>query len=133
MITLHELETHFSHLPAPLLEIVIELRNLVQQIAPGAFEVIRQEGLVYYWAERGGPVSAGICQIIIKPDHIRLAFNHGAFLPDPTGLLEGDRVVKRFTRISDFQSAPWEELRTLIEVSSRFDPYTQTFRRGQAQ
>lgn len=128
MITIHELESHFSHLPGPLLEIVVELRNLVQQIAPNATEVVRREGLVYFWAERGGPVSAGICQIIIKPNHIRLAFNHGAFLPDPIGLLEGDRLVKRFTRIQEYDTAPWEELRALIEASSRFDPYSLTSR-----
>lgn len=128
MISVHELETHFSTLPRPLFDIMLELRNLVQQIAPGATEVIRQEGLVYYWSERGGPVSAGICQIIIKPDHIRLAFNHGAFLPDPASLLEGDRVAKRFTRVSDYDRAPWEQLKALIEASNRFDPYTQTFR-----
>lgn len=128
MISVHELETHFSMLPEPLLEILVELRNLVQQIAPEATEVIRREGLVYYRSERGGPVSAGICQIIIKPDHIRLAFNHGVFLPDPDGLLEGDRLVKRFTRVRDYDSAPWERLKALIEASSRFNPYTQTFR-----
>lgn len=128
MISLHELENHFSYMPTQLLEIVVELRNLVQQTAPDATEVIRREGLVYYWSERGGPVSAGICQIIIKPDHIRLAFNHGAFLPDPTGLLEGDRLVKRFTRIKEYNKAPWEELRALIEASSKFDPYSLTFR-----
>lgn len=128
MLSLHELETHFQTLPRQQLEIVVELRNIVQKIAPDATEVIRQEGLVYFWADRGGPVSAGICQILIKPDHIRLAFNHGVFLPDPAGLLEGDRLVKRFTRIGDYDHARWEEITKLIEAASRFDPYTQTFR-----
>lgn len=127
MLTLHELETHFQILPRHLLEILVELRNIVQQIAPEATEVIRREGLVYFFANRGGPVSAGICQILIKPDHIRLAFNHGVFLPDPAGLLEGDRLVKRYTCIRDYDHARWEEITTLIEAASRFDPYTQTF------
>lgn len=128
MITQHQLEEHFQSLPRPLFDIVVELRNLVQQIAPEATEDIRREGLVYYRSERGGPVSAGICQIIIKPDHIRLAFNHGVFLPDPDGLLEGDRLVKRFVRVSDYDRAPWEQLKALVEASSRFDPYSLTFR-----
>jgi len=128
MITIHKLEEHFQSLPAPLLEIVVELRNLVQQVAPNATEVIRRDGLVYFFAERGGPVSAGVCQILVKPDHIRLAFNHGVFLPDPAGLLEGDTLAKRFTRIDDYDQARWEDLRSLIEASSRFDPYTQTIR-----
>lgn len=128
MITLHQVEEHFQSLPAALLEIVVELRNLVQQVAPDATEVIRRDGLVYFFADRGGPVSAGICQILVKPDHIRLAFNHGAFLPDPAALLEGDRLAKRFTRIYEFDQARWEELKSLIEASSRFDPYTQTIK-----
>lgn len=128
MITLHELETRFQHVPTHLFEIVVELRNIVKEIAPEAHEDIRSEGLVYYYAERGGPVSAGICQILIQPDHIRLAFNHGVNLPDPARLLEGDRLVKRFARIPSFDQACWEDIKALIEASSRFDPYSQTFR-----
>ena len=128
MISIRELEAHYHYLPAQLLEILIELRNLVMEIAPDACEDVRNQGLVYYHAERGGPVSAGICQILVRPDHIRLAFNHGSFLPDPAHLLEGSQLIKRFVRISSFDSAPWEELKALISNSSRFDPYTQTFR-----
>lgn len=114
-------------LPGHLLEIVVELRNLVQQVAPDAIEVIRRDGLVYFYADRGGPVSAGICQILVKPDHIRLAFNHGATLADPAHLLQGDTLAKRFTRIYGYDQACWEVLQSVIEASSRFDPYTQTF------
>ncbi len=128
MITLRELETRFQHVPAHLFEIVVELRNIVMETAPGAHEDIRSEGLVYYYADRGGPVSAGICQILIQADQIRLAFNHGVNLPDPARLLEGDRLVKRFLRIASFDQACWDEIRALIEWSSRFDPYSQTFR-----
>jgi len=128
MLTIHQLEEHFHNLPVHLLEILVELRNLVQQVAPGAAENVRRQGLVYYYPQRGGPVSAGICQILIQPDHIRLAFIHGALLPDPCGLLTGkDRLAKRYTCIRNFESAPWDDLRALIEAHSRFDPYTQTF------
>ena len=129
MIPLNELETRFQHVPAHLFEIVVELRYIVKEIAPEAREDIRSEGLVYFYAERGGPVSAGICQILIQADHIRLAFNHGVNLPDPARLLEGDRLVKRFLCITAFDQACWDEIRALIEWSSRFDPYSQTFRR----
>lgn len=128
MITLRELEIRYPQVRTDLFEIAVELRNLVLEIAPDACEEVRWNGLVYYHARRGGPVSAGICQILFQTDHIRLAFNHGAFLPDPGGLLEGDRIVKRFTRVSSYESARWEELRELISASSRFDPYTQAFR-----
>jgi hypothetical protein len=130
LISVNELETRYHYLPASLLEILVELRNLVKEIVPDACEDVRPQGLVYYHADRGGPVSAGICQILIEPHHIRLAFNHGRFLPDSTGLLKSDgkRLIKRYTRITSFDSAPWEELKELISASSRFDPYTETFR-----
>lgn len=130
MITLHQLEERYKSLPTALFDIVVELRNLVQQIAPGVTEELRPQGLVYYWAERGGPVSAGICQILIKTDLIQLAFNHGSFLPDPAGLLEGDRLVKRWTCIRYYDHARWADLKALIEASSRFDPYTLSFRKN---
>jgi hypothetical protein len=129
MIPLAELIAHYRNLPPELLDILVELRNLVAQIAPGASEEVRRQGLVYYCAERGGPVSAGICQILVQPDCIHLAFIHGAFLPDPAGLLRSEgRLAKRYARIDSYADAPWDELRALIEVHARFDPYTQTFR-----
>ena len=64
MLSLPELIEHYQTLSAEQLDILVELRNLVAQIAPGAAEEIRRQGLVYYWAERGGPVGAGICQIL---------------------------------------------------------------------
>ena len=105
-------------------DIVFELRNLVVEIAPDATEVIHSKGLSYYHTGRGGPVSAGICQIILQPDHIRLAFIHGAFLADPLKLLEGERLYKKYVRISSFALAPWQALKDLIAASARFDPYS---------
>ena len=77
MISIRELEEHFASLQPELLDIVVEVRNLVAQVAPAACEVIRREGLVYFDAQKGGPVSAGICQILICSDQIRLAFIRG--------------------------------------------------------
>lgn len=127
MISIRELEDRFRYLPLPFLEIMLEIHSLVGKTAPGAAAEVRHYGVVYYDEKRGGPVSAGICQSLVKPDHIRLAFIHGAFLPDPHGLLEGERLAKRFVRIYSFEEAPWEALEELIRLHSRFDPYTQTF------
>ncbi|RPI24430.1 MAG: DUF1801 domain-containing protein [Chloroflexota bacterium] len=124
MISVHELEEHFRYLPPEQLDIVVEIHNLVARVAPGALEVLRREGLVYYDAHRGGPVSAGICQTLVQPDQIRLAFNLGAFLPDPHGLLEGNLIAKRFARIVSYEDAPWDDLAALIQASASFDPRT---------
>jgi hypothetical protein len=128
MLSQRELEAHFSHLPSELLDIVIELRNLVVEVAPQACEEVRRQGLVYHHAG-GGPVSAGICGIQVRRDHVRLYFTHGAFIPDPQGLLINEgRKAMRYTRIDSYVAAPWQALRALIEVHARFDPYTQSFR-----
>jgi len=109
-------------------DIVIELRSLIAQVAPTVTEKTQGCGFTYYFAERGGTVSAGLCQIFLLPDHVRLAFIHGAFLPDPKHLLEGKTYPKRYVQLTRYDHVPWDDLRDLIEASSRFDPYTQQFR-----
>jgi hypothetical protein len=118
------IEKYLQQVPAELRDIVLEIRNLVACVAPSATESQHGRGFSYYYKERGGPVSAGICQIGIYSDHIRLGFIHGAFLPDPQGLLVGKPKYKKHVRIYHFEEAPWEYLKQLIIASSRFDPYT---------
>jgi hypothetical protein len=124
MLPLHEVETFLQHTPAHLQEIVLELRNLIAEVASDAVEVVRWGGLSYYHEGRGGIVSAGIAQIGIHEDHIRLAFIHGAFISDPRHLLQGTQKAKRFVRIESYESAPWEYFKELIAASAKFDPYT---------
>jgi hypothetical protein len=121
-----DFETYLAQL-APYLtpdlrDVVFELRSIICSVAPTATESMQRKGFSYYYAERGGPVSAGICQINLHGDHIRLAFNHGAFLPDPKGLLRGDRLAKRYVKIASFDQAPWDDLHDLIAASAHFDP-----------
>jgi hypothetical protein len=124
MLPTHDIEKFLKLTPVPFQEIVLELRNIIASVAPNASERIHWNGISYFDAERGGPVSAGICQISVQGDHVRLAFIHGAFLPDPHGLLEGDRKAKRFVRIRSYVEAPWDYLKDLITSSKNFDPYT---------
>jgi hypothetical protein len=118
------IEKYLEMVPPELRDIVLEIRNLIACVAPQATESQHSRGFSYYFKERGGPVSAGICQIGIFQDHIRLGFIHGAFLPDPDSLLVGEPKYKKHLRIYHYEDAPWEYMRMLIEASSRFDPYT---------
>ncbi len=124
MLSTHEVEEFLKGTPLPLKEIVFELRNIILSVAPEAAEVILWRGLSYYHAGRGGPVSAGICQIGIGEDAIRLEFIHGLFLPDPRHLLEGNRKYKRYLRLDSYDSAPWDDLKALIAAAAAFDPYS---------
>ncbi len=119
-----EIELCLQYMPAGLRDIVLELRSLIVSVAPTATEVIHRKGFTYYDEDRGGPVSAGIGQIGLQPDHVRLAFVHGAFLPDPQRLLEGDEKAKRYVKLFSYDQAPWDDLKALITASAQFDPYS---------
>lgn len=122
MLPIRQIELFLQRFRPDLQEIVLELRNVIACVAPDAHEVVRWGGLSYFHEGGGGIISAGICQIGIHEDHIRLAFIHGAFLSDPYHLLEGTQKYKRFVRIDSYDGAPWESLKELICSSARFDP-----------
>lgn len=125
MLPTSNLAHYLDSLSPEIRDIVLELRNLIASIAPDAAEVRHSKGFSYFHEQRGGTVSAGICQIIID-DHVRLAFIHGAFLPDPLGLLIGDAKYKKYIRISSYDEAPWDYLTLMITESSNFDPRSIT-------
>ena len=122
MLSLSVLEGQLKHLPQDWLDIIIEVHNIVGSLCPQAVERLDRNGITYYNAERGGPVRAGICQIFYVEDHLRLAFIHGAFLPDPAHLLQGDTYPKRFVRLGSYNAIPWEEVTALITAHAVFDP-----------
>ena len=124
MLPTSQLDHYLDHTSPELRDIVLELRNLIASVAPYAAEVRHSRGFSYYDDRCGGPVSAGICQIIIFKDHIRLAFIHGAFLPDPQRLLQGEPKYKKYIRLASFEDAPWDYLKGLIAASANFDPHT---------
>jgi hypothetical protein len=126
MLPYHTIEGFLKFTDPGLREIVLELRNIVAQVAPGSTEDIRHGGIVYYFEELGGPVSAGVCGVAIKPDHVRLYFTHGAFIPDKTHLLKGSGKAMRYLKLDKFESVPWEEIRDLIAAHADFDPRSFT-------
>jgi hypothetical protein len=124
MLTIKEIENYFRNASPENIEIVLELRNLIFSIDPDATEMIQWKGISYFDATRGGTVSAGICQVHIIEGVVRLGFIHGAFLADPDHLLKGSRKVKRYLEIPSYDLAPWEEIKSLIQASYEFDPYS---------
>lgn len=122
MLPIHHIESFLKYTPPQLQEIVLELRNIIASVAPDAPEVVCWGGLSYFHEGRGGIVSAGICQIGIHKDHVRLAFIHGAFLADPHKLLRGTQKAKRFIEIKSYDNAPWDDFKELVLSASKFDP-----------
>lgn len=130
MLSLREIELFLQNTPPHLQDIVLELRNLIASVAPDAVEVTRWGGLSYFRAGGGGIVSAGICQIGIHRDHIRLAFIHGIFLYEPRNLFVGNQKYKRYIKLKSYDEAPWDYLKQLIEAASQFDPRTANLKRN---
>jgi len=126
MLPTSQLAHYLEHTPPELRDIVLELRNLIAAAAPDAAELRHSRGFSYYDDQRGGTVSAGICQIVIFKDHVRLAFVHGAFLPDPKGLLVGEPKYKKYIRITSYEDAPWDYFKFMIKESVNFDPRSIT-------
>lgn len=122
MLPIQHIQTILEGLPPDLQDIVLEIRSIIAQAAPGVTETYRRNYFSYYYAERGGPVSAGVCGVGWSPGCIRLAFPHGAFIPDPQSLLEGDRLAMRWLHLYAFNDVPWEAVRALITAHARFDP-----------
>lgn len=108
--------------PAWQVEICMQVRNIVAEVAPEAAERLVKNRLTYHDPTRGGPVKAGICGISLHDDHVRVHFAHGAFLKDPQRLLEGDQIAMRFLRIPAYDLAPWDSIRALIQQSTAFRP-----------
>ncbi len=108
--------------PAWQVEICMQVRNIVAQVAPEAAERLVKNRLTYLDPTRGGPIKAGICGISLHDDHVRVHFAHGAFLKDPQRLLEGDQIAMRFLRIPAYDLAPWDSIRALIQQSTAFRP-----------
>ena len=100
MLPIHQVETYLKYTPAPLQDIVLELRNIIAGAAPDAVEVVRWGGLSWFHEGRGGVISAGICQIGLHEGYIRLDFIHGAFLSDPKHMLEGIKKQKGSSKSS---------------------------------
>ncbi len=121
MLLIKIIEARFQNLSPDLLDVVLELRNIIAQIAPGVTEESMYSGMVYYMAERGGHVSAGVCLSVFTRSH-SLHFSWG-IPPDPDHLLRGNQVAMRDLNIRRMKP-PLGIYPRFIEASYRFDPTT---------
>jgi hypothetical protein len=70
----------------------------------------------------GGRVQGAVCQIVAKDGQVRLDFIYGIRLVDPCGLLQGDRLSKRFVPIGTVTAAERPEIAALIREAAALDP-----------
>lgn len=105
-------------------QLVSALRKVVRRTVPDAEESLLWGGLSYHRPQVGGRVKGAVCQIGAKEGQVRLDFIHGIRLPDPCGLLQGDRLSKRFVPIGTVADAERPEIIALIQEAAALDPTT---------
>jgi hypothetical protein len=103
-------------------QLVLALRDVVRRTAPQAEESVLWGGLSYHRPQVGGRVKGAVCQIGAKGGRVRLDFIHGVRLADPDGLLQGDRLSKRFVPIATAADAERPEVTALIREAAALNP-----------
>jgi hypothetical protein len=103
-------------------ELVLTVRRVVRATIPQAEESLLWGGPSYHRPQVGGRVKGAVCQIGAKRGKVRIEFIHGVRLADPHGLLQGDRVSKRFVPIETSADAERLEVAALIREAAAFDP-----------
>jgi hypothetical protein len=81
--------------------VVQQLRKLVTSVVPEAAERVYPvwRGIGYRHPEAGY-----LCGIFLFKDHVGLAFEFGALLPDPQGLLRRGRTSSKSVRYLEFRN-----------------------------
>jgi hypothetical protein len=103
-------------------KLVLALRNVVCRTVSHAEESVLWGGLSYHRPEIGGRVKGAVCQIGVKRNEVRLDFIHGIRLVDPCGLLQGNRLSKRFIPIGSVADVERPEVAALIREAAALDP-----------
>ncbi len=110
--------------PDAVCDLAMELREFVRGVVPKARETVRREGFFYTRPGERGFVKADVCRIAPQDDCVRLSFVHGAFLPDPKSLLQGEpgRLSMRFVKLQGPDDIRPVAMRALIRASFKHRP-----------
>ena len=118
-----EIARYLDTCPDELCDLILELRELVQHAAPKAHEAIKFNSLCYYKPNHPyGVIGDNICGIGVRDDCVQLGFIHGAFLPDPQGLLQGTAKAKRHIEIRTSSEIRRTALAKLIRAAVAYTP-----------
>ena len=102
--------------------VVRALRAVVRRAAPGAEESLLWGVLSYHRPEVGGRVKGAVCMIGVKAGRVRLDFIHGIRLADPSGLLQGRMLSKRYVPLATIANAERPGIEALIRQAAALDP-----------
>ncbi len=94
------------------------MRRTVRKAAPGAEETVLWGGLSYHRPWVGGRVKGSVCQITTRRGEVRIEFIHGIRLRDPSRLLQGNRLSKRYVPVHTVAEARDPRIVKLIKEAS---------------
>jgi len=98
-------------------DLALRSRALISNVYPSVVEVPWPRQNVVGYGVGPKKMSEHFCYIALHKDHVNLAFNQGAQLPDPAGLLAGPGKTMRHTKISEPGDVQEPALRTLLEAA----------------
>lgn len=109
---------HLDPLSAEERELILALRHLILDTAPGVEESIKFNSLCYSIPDAPfGAIGGNVCMISVHEDRVSLGFIQGAGLPDPAGLLSGKGKAKREAPIRTLREVHSPAVRDLIRAS----------------
>jgi len=104
-------------------DLALELRDFVLEVAPEVAESNAFNALCYHKPDRPyGVIGGNVCMIGVRGDHVELGFIHGAFLPDPDGILEGKGKAKRHIVIRNRKDFRRRAVKRLIRAALAHEP-----------
>jgi len=118
-----EVSDHLERMPQELVDLVLEVREFVLSVVPEVVEGIKFNSLTYYRSdEPWGSIGGHVCSIGVRDDEVFLGFIHGAFLPDPAGLLQGEAKSKREMPIGSKRTLQAPAVKALLRASLKHRP-----------
>ena len=94
-----ELLTYLAPYDPHVASLMLALREIVLEEAPGAIESISMGyALAVGFSFTGKPLKDGFCHVVAYSSHVNLGFNRGALLPDPERALLGNgKLIRHIT------------------------------------
>jgi hypothetical protein len=109
--------------PKPIRDLALKLRDFILATTPGVDEAVRFRSLCYFKPDhRYGAIGGNVCAIDLREDCVRLAFLHGAALPDPDHLLQGRAKAKRYVEIHPSEGWNRSSIRGLLLAAAAHTP-----------
>jgi hypothetical protein len=104
-------------------DLILELRDFIRKVAPDVTEAVKFHSLCYFKPGKPyGSIGGNVCGIGEHKGTVYLSFIHGAALPDPDGLLQGNGKAMRKIPVRSSADIHRSSFKRLILASIRHEP-----------